>query len=48
LILAMGLGLCRAGFEWAALGVLASGGVVLYEAARGWCVLRACGIKTRV
>ena len=21
---------------------------VLFEAARGWCVLRACGIKTKV
>jgi len=25
-----------------------SGGFVLFEALRGWCVLRACGIKTRL
>jgi hypothetical protein len=32
------------------LGVaLAVGGVfVLFEAVRGWCVMRACGIKTRL
>jgi hypothetical protein len=32
------------------LGVaLAVGGVfVLFEALRGWCVMRACGIKTRL
>lgn len=26
---------------------LASGAFVLFEAARGWCVLRACGIRTK-
>ena len=25
----------------------ASGGFVLFEAWRGWCALRACGIKTK-
>ncbi len=31
------------------LGVvlLASGAFVLFEALRGWCALRACGIKTK-
>ena len=31
------------------LGVvlLASGAFVLFEALRGWCVVRACGIKTK-
>jgi len=31
------------------LGILlgASGVVGIFEAARGWCVLRACGIKTK-
>jgi hypothetical protein len=32
-----------------ACGWLALAGLVmLVEAARGWCVLRACGIKTRI
>lgn len=29
-----------------ALGI--SGGFVLFEALRGWCALRACGIRTRL
>lgn len=33
---------------WAALGLGISGGFVLFEASRGWCALRACGIKTRL
>jgi hypothetical protein len=33
---------------WAGLVLLASGLFTLYEAARGWCVLRACGIKTKL
>jgi hypothetical protein len=24
------------------------GGFVLYEAVRGWCLMRACGIKTKL
>jgi membrane-bound ClpP family serine protease len=28
--------------------LLVSGLFVLFEAIRGWCVLRACGIKTRI
>jgi hypothetical protein len=27
---------------------LASGLFVLFEALRGWCVLRACGVKTKM
>jgi len=27
--------------------LLASGAFVLFEALRGWCALRACGIKTK-
>ena len=32
------------------LGVVlvAAGGFVLFEALRGWCALRACGIKTKL
>ena len=29
------------------LVLLASGAFVLFEALRGWCALRACGIKTK-
>jgi hypothetical protein len=30
------------------VGMVACGGFVLFEALRGWCALRACGIKTRL
>jgi len=33
---------------WAGILLLASGTFVLFEAIRGWCGLRACGIKTRL
>lgn len=33
---------------WLCILLLASGGFVLFEALRGWCALRACGIKTRL
>ena len=33
---------------WLAIILLISGGFVLFEALRGWCLLRACGIKTRL
>lgn len=32
---------------WLGLILLAAGGFALFEAVRGWCVVRACGIKTR-
>ena len=28
--------------------LIASGAFVLFEALRGWCALRACGIKTKL
>ncbi len=31
---------------WLGLVLAASGGFLLFEALRGWCALRACGIKT--
>jgi len=34
--------------RWLAGLLLASGVFVAFEAARGWCALRACGIKTRL
>jgi hypothetical protein len=33
---------------WAGLALVFAGGFVLFEAVRGWCVLRACGIRTRL
>jgi len=33
---------------WLALGLVALAAFVLFEALRGWCALRACGIKTRL
>lgn len=33
---------------WLGLVLLASGVFVLFESLRGWCALRACGIKTRL
>jgi hypothetical protein len=33
---------------WLGAGLAVSGVFVLFEALRGWCVLRACGIKTRL
>ena len=31
---------------WLGIMLAASGGFALFEALRGWCALRACGIKT--
>lgn len=33
---------------WLGLILLASGAFVLFEALRGWCIMRACGIRTRL
>ncbi|MCC6822639.1 MAG: YgaP-like transmembrane domain [Verrucomicrobiota bacterium] len=32
----------------AAVILIVSGGFMLFEAVRGWCVMRACGIKTKL
>jgi hypothetical protein len=32
---------------WLGTGMVLAAGFVLFEAVRGWCVLRACGIRTR-
>ena len=32
---------------WLTVGLGISGAFVLFEALRGWCALRACGIKTK-
>ncbi|MSU59377.1 MAG: DUF2892 domain-containing protein [Pedosphaera sp.] len=33
---------------WAAVALILAGGFLLFEAVRGWCVLRACGFKTKL
>lgn len=33
---------------WLGLALVASGAFVFFEALRGWCVLRARGIKTKL
>jgi hypothetical protein len=41
-------GLAAWDFNWfLSLVFLLSGAFVLFEALRGWCALRACGIKTK-
>jgi hypothetical protein len=34
--------------RWLGAGLLASGVFVAFEALRGWCALRACGIRTKL
>jgi len=38
---------CRANYTWPAIPLFIGGGFVWFEAARGWCVMRACGVKTK-
>jgi len=33
---------------WLGLLLLAAGAFVAFEALRGWCALRACGIRTKL
>jgi hypothetical protein len=33
---------------WLGLGFIGIGIFVLFEAVRGWCLARACGIKTKI
>ena len=33
---------------WAGLILVAAGLFAIFEAVRGWCLLRACGVKTKV
>ncbi len=32
---------------WLGMLLAVSGAFTLFEAARGWCAIRACGVKTR-
>jgi len=44
------LGAAIAVWTWhwlAGVGLAAGGAFCLFEAARGWCMARACGVKTR-
>lgn len=34
--------------RWVCALLAAAGVFAIYEALRGWCVMRACGIKTRL
>ncbi|MEI8041154.1 MAG: DUF2892 domain-containing protein [Verrucomicrobiota bacterium] len=40
-------GLVSGHHPWVCIALVASGVFALYEAARGWCLARACGIKTK-
>jgi Protein of unknown function (DUF2892) len=48
LVLLIGAGFGFFASAWLGAVLAVSGGFVLFEAVRGWCVLRACGIKTRI
>jgi hypothetical protein len=34
--------------RWASGALLVAGAFAFFEAARGWCIMRACGVKTRL
>lgn len=48
LALFIGAGFSFAVSVWLGLALLAAGIFVAFEALRGWCALRACGIKTKL
>lgn len=48
LALLAGAGIGFAVSPWLGISLLASGVFVAFEALRGWCALRACGIKTEL
>lgn len=48
LVLLTGAGFGFAASIWLGIALLASGVFVAFEALRGWCALRACGIRTRL
>lgn len=48
LALLIGAGFGFTGSVWLGVALLASGIFVGFEAVRGWCFLRACGIKTKI
>ena len=48
LVLLVGAGFGFTISVWLGLGLLAAGVFVGFEALLGWCMMRACGIKTRL
>ena len=48
LALLVGAGFGFNGSVWLGMALLAAGVFVAFEAVRGWCFLRACGIKTKL
>ena len=48
LLLFVGSGFAFTVSLWLGLVLAVSGAFVLFEALRGWCALRACGIKTKL
>lgn len=48
LALLVGAGFGFAVSPWLGVALLASGVFVAFEALRGWCALRACGIRTKL
>jgi len=48
LLLFIGAGFASPVSIWLSLVLAASGAFVLFESLRGWCALRACGIKTKL
>ena len=45
-LIAAGIFICTSG-RWFGLALIPGGGFCLFEAGRGWCVMRACGVKTK-
>ncbi len=48
LALLLGAGFGSVVSLWLGAGLAVAGVFMLFEALRGWCVMRACGIKTRL
>ena len=45
--IAVGAALCEVNLPVSVI-LLLSGGFMMFEAVRGWCVIRACGLKTKL
>jgi len=47
-VLVLGDGLVCHNHGWAGMALFVFGGFMLFEASRGWAVMRACRIKTKL
>mgnify|MGYP003507255174 CR=1 FL=1 len=47
ILVIVGMTLCGVNLPLSVVLII-SGGFMLFEAVRGWCVMRACGIKTKL